>query len=55
MSNNYEQHITWEAYRRALDTFALRAPSQQTELDLRQADDIKAPGSALPGPQDCAQ
>src|ERR1700744_3704167 len=41
MCNNYEQHIAWESYCRAMQDLALRVPTHQTELDLRQADDIR--------------
>jgi putative SOS response-associated peptidase YedK len=41
MCNDYEQHIAWEAYCRAMQEFELRVPTNQTELDLRQADDIR--------------
>jgi hypothetical protein len=41
MCNNYEQHIAWEAYCKAMQEFELRMPTRQTEFDLPQADDIR--------------
>jgi putative SOS response-associated peptidase YedK len=40
MCNDYEQHVSWAEYRKALEAFALRIPPRQSELDLPQADDV---------------
>jgi putative SOS response-associated peptidase YedK len=39
--NDYEQHIPWARYGAVMQAAALGMPTQQTELDLPQADDIK--------------
>ena len=41
MSNDYEQHVAWAEYQRLMQDIALEIPTQQNELDLRQADDIR--------------
>jgi putative SOS response-associated peptidase YedK len=41
MCNDYEQHIAWAPYQRLMQEIVLEIPSQQSELDLRQADDIR--------------
>jgi putative SOS response-associated peptidase YedK len=41
MCNDYEQHVAWAEYQRLLQDIALEIPTQQNELDLRQADDIR--------------
>lgn len=41
MCNDYEQHIAWAEYCRMMQLLALHIPTQQTELDLPQADDIR--------------
>lgn len=41
MCNNYEQHVRWQEYCKLMQDLALGIPTQQTELDLPEADDIK--------------
>jgi putative SOS response-associated peptidase YedK len=41
MCNDYEQHIAYAEYCRMMQSLALDVPTHQSELDLRQADDIK--------------
>jgi len=41
MCNAYEQHLRWAEYCKMMQDLALDIPTQQTELDLPQADDIK--------------
>lgn len=41
MCNAYEQHVKWEEYVRMMQELELGIPTQQTELDLPQADDIR--------------
>src|ERR1700730_15665889 len=41
MCNDYEQHVTWAQYCKMMQDLALGIPTQQSELDLPQADDIK--------------
>ncbi|MBN8956155.1 MAG: SOS response-associated peptidase [Rhizobiales bacterium] len=41
MCNDYEQHVRWAEYCKMMQDLALDIPTQQTELDLPQADDIK--------------
>ena len=41
MCNDYEQHIRWAEYCAMMQALELGIPTQQTELDLPQADDIK--------------
>ena len=42
MCNDYEQHVAWTDYRRAVEQLALAIPAHQSERDLPQADDIRA-------------
>jgi putative SOS response-associated peptidase YedK len=41
MCNDYEQHVAWDAYRKAMDALELGLPADQSERDLPQADDIR--------------
>ena len=41
MCNDYEQHVAWAEYCKMMQRLELGIPTQQTELDLPQADDIK--------------
>ena len=41
MCNDYEQHIAYAEYCKMMQSLALDVPTHQSELDLRQADDIK--------------
>lgn len=41
MCNDYEQHIAWAAYCKAMQALALQVPAHQTVLDLPQADDVR--------------
>jgi putative SOS response-associated peptidase YedK len=41
MCNNYEQHVRWQQYCKMMQDLALGIPTQQTDLDLPEADDIK--------------
>jgi hypothetical protein len=41
MCNDYEQHVRWAEYCKMMQALELGIPSQQSELDLRQADDIR--------------
>jgi putative SOS response-associated peptidase YedK len=41
MCNDYEQHIAWDAYCRMMQHLEWGIPSEQTELDLPRADDIR--------------
>lgn len=41
MCNDYEQHVTWAEYQRLMQEIALEIPTQQNDLNLRQADDVK--------------
>jgi putative SOS response-associated peptidase YedK len=41
MCNNFEQQIAWKAYYEALQAFALGIPTNQSELDLPQNDNIR--------------
>ena len=41
MCNDYEQHIRYAEYLRALEEQGLAAPTHQSEADLPQADDIR--------------
>ena len=34
MCNNYQQHVTWEAYCAAMQALELGIPTEQSELDL---------------------
>lgn len=41
MCNDYELNVTWAQYKRALETLSVVIPPRQSELDLRQADDVR--------------
>ncbi|MBS4004216.1 MAG: SOS response-associated peptidase family protein [Afipia sp.] len=41
MCNNYEQHVRWQEYCKMMQDQELGVPTQQTELDLPDANDIK--------------
>lgn len=41
MCNDYEQHIRWAEYCDMMQALDLGIPTQQTELDLPQADDVR--------------
>jgi hypothetical protein len=41
MCNDYEQHVRWAEYRKMMQALELGIPSQQSKLDLPQADDVK--------------
>lgn len=41
MCNDYEQHIAWAEYQRLMQQIALKIPTQQNELDLPRADDVR--------------
>jgi putative SOS response-associated peptidase YedK len=41
MCNVYEQHVTWAEYCKMMQALALSIPTQQSERDLPQADDVR--------------
>jgi hypothetical protein len=41
MCNEYEQHVRWAEYCKMMQNLELGIPSQQSELDLPESDDIK--------------
>jgi putative SOS response-associated peptidase YedK len=41
MCNDYEQHVSWVQYKKALESVSVTIPPRQSELDLRQADDVR--------------
>jgi putative SOS response-associated peptidase YedK len=41
MCNDYEQHVFWAEYSKMMQALELGIPMQQSELDLRHADDIR--------------
>lgn len=41
MCNAYEQHVKWVGYVQMMQALELNIPTQQTEFDLRAADDIR--------------
>lgn len=41
MCNDYELHVTWSQYKKALESLSVTIPPRQSELDLRQADDVR--------------
>jgi hypothetical protein len=41
MCNDYEQHVTWAQYKRALESVSIIIPPRQGELNLRPADDVR--------------
>jgi putative SOS response-associated peptidase YedK len=49
MCNDYEQHVSWAEYRKAMALLELSVPERQGEADLPQADDIRIsdPGPAM--------
>jgi putative SOS response-associated peptidase YedK len=41
MCNDYELHVSWSQYRKALELIDAKIPPQQSELDLPPADDVR--------------
>jgi putative SOS response-associated peptidase YedK len=41
MCNDYELHVTWAQYKRALEVVSATIPPRQSELDLPLADDVR--------------
>ena len=41
MCNDYERHVLWAEYCKMMQTLELGVPTQQTELDLPQAEDVR--------------
>lgn len=41
MCNDYEQHVRWAEYRKAMEALELGIPTQQSERDLPVSDDIR--------------
>jgi putative SOS response-associated peptidase YedK len=41
MCNDYEQHVSWAAYRKAMQQLELGLPAEARALDLPQSDDIR--------------
>jgi putative SOS response-associated peptidase YedK len=41
MCDDCNQHIAWEKYQRVIEQIAMEIPTQQNELNLPQADDIR--------------
>ena len=41
MFNDYEQHVRWAEYCKMMQMLEVGIPTQQSEIDLPQADDIK--------------
>ena len=41
MCNDYEQHVAWAEYCKMMQKLELGVPTQQSELDLPHADDIR--------------
>jgi hypothetical protein len=41
MCNDYEQHVAWAGYCKTMQELELGIPTNQTELDLPQADDVR--------------
>ena len=41
MCNDYEQHVGWADYRKVMQQLELGIPTEQSEADLPQADDIR--------------
>ena len=41
MCNDYEQRVAWADYRKAMQQLELGIPTEQSEADLPQADDIR--------------
>ena len=41
MCNDYEQHVAWADYRKSMQQLELGIPTEQSEADLPQADDIR--------------
>lgn len=41
MCNDYEQHVSWAQYKKALESLSVTIPPRQGELDLKQADDVR--------------
>ena len=47
MCNDDERNVTWAQYEKALESVSVTIPSRQSELDLRQADDVRTNDIAL--------
>lgn len=47
MCNAYEQHVRWVEYCQMMQALELEIPTQQTELDLPQADHIESMQTTL--------
>lgn len=41
MCNDYELHVTWAQYRKALELLSVTVPPHQGERDLQKADDVR--------------
>jgi putative SOS response-associated peptidase YedK len=41
MCNDYELHVSWAEYRKALQSLAVTIPPRQSEIDLKPADDVR--------------
>ena len=41
MCNDYEQHVAWPDYRKAIEQLELGIPTHKSERDLPLADDIR--------------
>ena len=41
MCNDYEQHVKWREYQDMMQALALGTPTDQSERDLPQSDDIR--------------
>jgi len=41
MCNDYELHVSWAEYRKALQSLSVSMPPRQSELDFRRADDVR--------------
>ena len=46
MCNDYELHVSWAEYRKALQSLSVTIPPRQGEIDLKQADDVHINDSA---------
>jgi putative SOS response-associated peptidase YedK len=41
MCNDYELQVSWAEYRKALQSLSVTIPPRQSEIDLKQADDVR--------------
>jgi putative SOS response-associated peptidase YedK len=41
MCNDYELHVSWAEYRKALQSLSVTIPPRQSEIDLKPADDVR--------------